>query len=251
MSSRQINLVQWWKKASFQKEASWKDIILFLKKPGIIIPIGIASALSLAYWFMGRGGQPIDFLEIIRNSPSTQVAKSELEQKIQSDIEIVKPGELSFLEKKEQPVPEKKLLNNKELPRGIRNNNPGNIEWNSNVKWQGILTNEASDGRFARFESPEYGLRAMARVLRTYQRRYGLDTLEKIISRWAPPGENDTSSYVRQVSKNSRIPSRQKINLEDDQILANLLKAMIKHENGMNPYTDEQIINGVRMEKNR
>ena len=76
-------------------------------------------------------------------------------------------------------------------PRGIRNNNPGNIERNA-TRWAG-MTAEQTDPRFVVFTSPEYGFRALARTLLTYQRKYGLLSIEDMIGRWAPPNENDTA----------------------------------------------------------
>ena len=53
-------------------------------------------------------------------------------------------------------------------PRGIRNNNPGNIECGS--PWQGLRTQkERTDNRFAQFTDPVFGIRALACVLITYQ----------------------------------------------------------------------------------
>ncbi len=80
-------------------------------------------------------------------------------------------------------------------PRGVRNHNPGNIERDARTRWQGQAARQ-SDPRFVVFTAPEWGIRAMARVLITYQDRHGCNTVAKIINRWAPPGENATSAYV-------------------------------------------------------
>jgi len=71
------------------------------------------------------------------------------------------------------------------LPRGIRNNNPGNIEWGE--RWQGLdELRPDRDPRFAQFISPEDGIRALAKTLQTYQKKHGISTIEGIISRLAP-----------------------------------------------------------------
>ncbi|MDR8284944.1 hypothetical protein FPK77_25135, partial [Acinetobacter baumannii] len=57
--------------------------------------------------------------------------------------------------------------------RGIRNNNPGNLEASSSNPWVGQT---GSDGRFAKFETPEHGIRALGRNLISYQRQ-GIDTV--------------------------------------------------------------------------
>src|SRR5574337_876096 len=80
--------------------------------------------------------------------------------------------------------------------RGIRNNNPGNIR-KSSEPWRGLAAaKDQKDPAFFTFETPEWGIRAMAVILRTYQTKYGLRTIRAIIGRWAPSAENDTDAYV-------------------------------------------------------
>jgi hypothetical protein len=90
--------------------------------------------------------------------------------------------------------------------RGIRNNNPGNIRYNKEkpVKWLGLDT-PPSDGTFCRFAYAKYGIRALAKILLNYQDKYGLDTIRKIINRYAPESENDTDAYVKSVSNSMGI----------------------------------------------
>jgi len=84
-------------------------------------------------------------------------------------------------------------------PRNIRNNNPLNIR-RSKDKWQGLAAKQ-SDSSFFKFESMEMGWRAAFVILtKTYYHKYHLFTIRKIISRWAPPAENDTEGYVKRVS---------------------------------------------------
>ena len=80
-------------------------------------------------------------------------------------------------------------------PRGIRNNNPLNIRRNPANQWQGLRPVQA-DKLFCQFKSMKWGLRAAIKLLDNYIRR-GAQTPRQIISRWAPPSENDTASYVR------------------------------------------------------
>ena len=89
------------------------------------------------------------------------------------------------------------------LPRGVRNNNPGNIDRTA-VAWQGEdRSSEAikREPRFCVFLTPQAGFRALANTLLTYQRKHGLRTVKEIINRWAPLAENDTGAYVRQVAR--------------------------------------------------
>lgn len=129
--------------------------------------------------------------------------------------------------------------------RGIRNNNPGNIR--KGQKWQGLADNQ-TDNDFLVFSRPEYGIRALCRTLRTYQRKYGLRDVQSIINRFAPPIENDTQSYVHSVCLKLDVKPDTPIDLAEKGIMLNLLKAIIRHENGEQPYTDKQILYGIELE---
>ena len=86
------------------------------------------------------------------------------------------------------------------LPRGIRNNNPLNIR-RSKDKWKGLRAVQA-DAQFCQFETLEYGWRAAFYLLtRTYYHKYRLYTIRSIISKWAPPCENNSKAYVENVSR--------------------------------------------------
>ncbi|PZQ45013.1 MAG: structural protein P5 [Micavibrio aeruginosavorus] len=124
-------------------------------------------------------------------------------------------------------------------PRGIRNHNPGNIRRNSDP-WQGLAERQ-SDVEFFTFKSPIYGIRALARTLITYQDKHGLRTIRQIIGRWAPPVENNTNAYVRAVAEATDLDADQMLDLHNFDYLFPLTKAIIKHENGQQPYTDAQI----------
>lgn len=130
--------------------------------------------------------------------------------------------------------------------RGIRNNNPGNIRHGD--KWQG-LSAEQTDSEFCVFSRPEYGIRALCRVLRTYQRKHGLRDVQSIINRFAPSIENDTDSYIKSVCLKLDVNPETPIDLDETGIMLNLLKAIIRHENGEQPYTDKQLLNGIKLEE--
>ncbi len=127
-------------------------------------------------------------------------------------------------------------------PRGIRNNNPGNIEHIASNKWKGAI---GDDGRFVRFEEPFYGIRALAKILVNYQKRYGLKTIASIVARWAPPVENDTNSYVVSVGKRTGFDTDQPLDLSDSSVLVKLVDAIIYHENGQQPYSRDLLYKGV------
>lgn len=91
------------------------------------------------------------------------------------------------------------MKTNREPTRGVRNKNPLNIRWSNTVNWLG-QTGHDNKG-FCQFVTMQYGLRAAFALLRTYNRRYGCKTIRQIVSRWAPPTENDTAAYIRHVAE--------------------------------------------------
>ena len=113
--------------------------------------------------------------------------------------------------------------------RGHRNRNPGNIEHSAANKWQG-LAEPPSDGRFCRFTGHEYGLRALAVLLVTYQDRHGLRTVRDIITRWAPPAENDTTAYLAAVVRRMGVGPDDPLNLHQHDHLRPLVEAIVAHE---------------------
>lgn len=126
-------------------------------------------------------------------------------------------------------------------PRGIRNNNPGNIR-ESGEHWQGL---NGSDGTFAIFKEPKWGVRAMATILINYQRKHNLETIQDIIYRWAPPHENATDSYADTVASHVGVDVLAKVDVLNPQIMLPMVKSMIAVENGKQPYTDDQILEGL------
>lgn len=126
--------------------------------------------------------------------------------------------------------------------RGLRNNNPGNIR--HGAKWTGLAP-EQPDPAFATFTDAVFGIRALNKILRTYTTKYGLTTVRGIVSRWAPPNENDTDSYVEHVARVVGVDPDAPINVQASAY--KLTRAIIKHENGLDPYDDATILRGVQM----
>ena len=133
------------------------------------------------------------------------------------------------------------LPSSSNTPRGIRNNNPLNIE--ARESWEGQT---GDDGRFIIFESALYGFRAAGRIMRTKARR-GVRSIQAIISEWAPPKndagqvENHTENYINFVSSKTGIPASQQLSESD---YPAVLAAMVQMENGQNPYTLGEIKQG-------
>lgn len=129
------------------------------------------------------------------------------------------------------------------ISRGIRNNNPMNIRLNANVHWLG-QSDEQTDPSFVQFDQPEYGIRAGVRILRSYA-RHGIDTIGGALTRYAPPNENDTTAYIDAVCKSCNKRANEAVDFNN--IMPQLVNAIIWHENGDNPYTPAQIAAGIAL----
>jgi hypothetical protein len=102
------------------------------------------------------------------------------------------------------------------------------------------------DPDFYQFMSPKLGIRAMARILINYQKLYYLDTVRKLIARWAPADDDNPSDlYADFVAIKLGIDKDAPIDVST--YLVDMVKAMIEFENGQNPYCDETITSGVLM----
>lgn len=126
-------------------------------------------------------------------------------------------------------------------PRGIRNNNPGNVRYVEGITstYQGCI---GSDGAFCKFDTPHNGLRALCKLLLVYQDRHGLRTVSGIINRWAPPSENDTSAYVAAVAQHLDVGPDVELDLRREGTLAALAIAIVQHENGQQPYEVDRVL---------
>ena len=130
-----------------------------------------------------------------------------------------------------------------------RNNNPGNIR-TSGDNWQGA---DGSNAGFVNFNNPEYGVRAVAKNLYTSQETHGNDSVADIISRWAPPSENDTDAYINKVAKDLGVnPFADLGSLRDNpQLTRDLIKSIAEMEGASvgndGKYTDGVLTNGVAM----
>lgn len=125
-----------------------------------------------------------------------------------------------------------------QMTRGLRNKNPGNLRYSQYNDWNG-QTGQDSAG-FVIFSDAKYGIRAMGKTLDSYQRR-GVSTIAQIIATWAPSVENDTQSYIRSVVSQMGASSSDYEPSRENGDFVPLVKAIIKHENGLNPYNSETI----------
>lgn len=113
--------------------------------------------------------------------------------------------------------------------RGIRNHNPGNIRLGT--KWEG-LADKQTDPSFCVFKSNTYGCRALLKLLRTYVTKYNCNTITKIISRWAPSHENNTSAYILYVANKVNKGITEPLSF-NKALYIKIAKAIAYQENGM------------------
>ena len=132
-----------------------------------------------------------------------------------------------------------------ETPRGIRNNNPGNIR-HSKVRWVGEAEDQP-DPDFVTFSGPKYGIRAICKVLMSYQDDDGCRTIRQLIRRWAPPGENDTGAYVAAVSRACGLGPDEPANVQTSAVMTPLVETIIRQENGEQPYAADLIFDALRL----
>ncbi len=127
--------------------------------------------------------------------------------------------------------------------RGIRNNNPGNIRLGGG--WAGLVENQ-SDEIFCVFADMQHGIRALIKLLMAYWRRYGLNSVHNVISRYALSSENNTIAYENAVAAALGVKPHQKIDQGDPQVLFMLAKAIARYECGADAalITEEQWLEG-------
>ena len=131
------------------------------------------------------------------------------------------------------------------MTRGLRNCNPLNIRRVAGTRWKGQSSFQG-DKDFVQFERMEWGIRAAFVLLRTYAIKYKANCIQDIITRWAPPSENDTEKYIKNVCLWSGLGGLQRLTEED---WPKLVLAMARQECGA--LLSEEIINrGYELYKN-
>lgn len=114
------------------------------------------------------------------------------------------------------------------MSRGLRNNNPGNIRPASR--------NQANDGAFTIYRTPEEGWGALGKQLKAYANA-GLDNVASIISKYAPSSENNTDAYIQSVTAGmskrlgSDVGALTRLDLSDPRVLKALMQSITEHEN--------------------
>ena len=118
--------------------------------------------------------------------------------------------------------------------RAQRNNNPGNLKWDGKSQWQGMVGVDP-DG-FVRFDGPDNGRRAAGINLANQAAMHGLNTLQGIITKYAPQDDNnDTAGYIAAVSQQTGLDPNAPLNLKDPAVRDKVLNAMFTVEDGGSP----------------
>lgn len=129
------------------------------------------------------------------------------------------------------------------LPRGLRNNNPGDIK--TGEQWQGMV---GDDGTFVTFSDITWGTRALATDLAN-KINEGENTITEIVSIYAPPSENNTTAYIASVSADTGFDPNAVLGM-DQATLHALMRAVMNHELG-DQYSamvsDDDIDTGIGM----
>ena len=131
------------------------------------------------------------------------------------------------------------------MTRGERNNNPLNIRRVVGTNWKGEIVAPIEDKQFVQFASLSWGLRAAFCILRTYRDKYQAVCIEDIITRWAPPTENDTRKYICNVCRLTGFGGKERLTEKD---WPRLVGAMAFIESGMN-LTEKQIQQAFQLYK--
>lgn len=131
------------------------------------------------------------------------------------------------------------------IPRGIFNRNPGNLRKSATV-WQGQADVQA-DPDFITFKAPLWGLRALAKVLLSYERKYDIGTASAVVEQFAPKSENDTDAYVADIASRMGVQPDAEIDLTDPETLGKLVAAIVHHECGEQPYDSDLIATAVAL----
>ena len=133
-------------------------------------------------------------------------------------------------------------FNDMSLPRGYRNNNPLNVRKHSYNAWKGKVV-PGSDSAFEQFVTMAYGYRCGLYLIRKYING-GNDTIRKIITKWAPENENNTSAYISHVAQRTGIGADTRLAASDRDSLCSIAYAMAWVENGKAPASKDDIYQG-------
>ena len=119
----------------------------------------------------------------------------------------------------------------------MRHNNPGNL--------RAAPTAVGVSRGFAVFSSALEGFVAMGGLLQRYASR-GIDTVASIISKWAPPSENNTGAYIAQIARALGVDPNTHLNLRDPGVLSQIMAAIAHVESGKDPWSKDLMDQAAR-----
>jgi hypothetical protein len=129
-------------------------------------------------------------------------------------------------------------------PRGIRNNNPGNLNY---AKQSGATKESGPNGRFAVFNSMTEGVSALYKQIQLYFQR-GTDTISEIVNKYAPASDNNNvMAYINSLVKATGKGAHESLASSDMSTIFSLLKGIISHENGKGYVSDDEIMRGIQV----
>lgn len=215
------------------------------KKPGII--------------FENRKGTGEGYGNVVKNNETMMLLTNNTEL---IDNKLIK-NEVTTMNvfNVEQEYPHLKSLP-KGIPRGYRNNNPGNIK-DFGIGWQGLITKKdalpfqeyeftlKTGDRMCVFKNPESGIRAIVMDLLYKQRNYrDCKSIRGIMERYAPAGKENPhqEQYIWHIANKVGVSDKAVVSVKDYKTVLNFVTAIIEFENGTNidvPYSKNIIDKGI------
>lgn len=125
-------------------------------------------------------------------------------------------------------------------PRGLRNNNPGNIRNSDATDWKGeVNPSDKKDSAFEEFQTMAHGYRALIKLLQNYRKYHGCRTIRDFIRRWAPRTENNTSAYILTVCRQMKVKPDYVPDVNDKETMCAFASAISLVENGVGAVSSE------------
>lgn len=136
--------------------------------------------------------------------------------------------------------------------RSFRNNNFGNLAFANQKGARLEDANAKGERRFAKFDTPEEGMRALAKQITSYSNGTSkavgyqkLNTVESIIAKYAPANENNTQAYIANLSKSLGVSTDQQLDLSNPQVMTKMIRGIATIEGGNPQVTDKFIEDAI------
>ena len=191
-----------------------------------ILWIAVAAGAAAAYYYFARNGSGVD----------SSAGGDQSGGDSSGGVAAFDPGSIEVLSSISDFAANIGYTLGISTPKGLRNHNPGNLRYVASIQWNGQVGDDGTG--YAVFDTDEHGVRALAHQLQTYAGR-GITSIAQIISTFAPNNENDTAAYIADVSNRVGVPAEQPLDVYG--MLTPLVGAIIHHENGLQPFSDDQL----------